>query len=62
MNTYYREILWNGDVKFHLNYVSMFKSYSTEITILVDSSYVEKMQTFLDDFGFEKLDDIEEEE
>ena len=62
MNTYYKEILWDDDVKFHLSYTSVFKSYSTEMTILVDSSYVERMQEFLSDFGFEQLESIREEE
>lgn len=54
MNTYSEEEQYNGDIKFHLSYLSNYKPYRTDLTILVDYSYVDRMRELLDDFGFSK--------
>lgn len=57
MNRYWEEELYNGNIKFHLSYVAQFKHYRTENTIEVDYSYIDSMREFLDDFGFEKVEE-----
>lgn len=45
-----------GDVRFDLYYSSEYLSYYRNISILVDSEYVEQMREFLDDLGLEKIE------